>query len=147
MPKLVALDEYISPHPPELVYRTVGDLESYPDWWPASLAVSVLSPLPTRIGTRLQLSNGWFVRWIATVVELRPMTHVVLRYSNGAWMGTTVWTLTAVPGGTRVVYEIDVEIVPLWLRLVSVAIDFRKIHSNEMRRVFAALDRHLSTLV
>ena len=137
--RLIASDEHVVAHPPEWVYRVLCDIGSYPEWWPPAGSVHVLGPLPVQVGTRFLLSRTPFVRWTVEVDELWESRAIVMRYS-GSLRGAAWWWLTADGrGGTRVVYAIDIEPAPVWLRLVFRLWNLQSEHSRQICRIFDAL--------
>jgi len=143
--KISAVDETILPHRPAQVYAALLDFESYPKWWPWPLKVRPLGPLPVQLGTAIVISNGPLVKWTATIDSLTEAQAIEMRYGEGAWSGPTRWTLSPAEGGTRLIYEVEIEILPGWLKLLSRCIDFSAFHSRQMEKVFAGLAAHLAS--
>jgi hypothetical protein len=84
------------------------------------------------------MSNGSFLLWTATVSEADP-ERVLLRLDQGAWTGEARWSVSACQEGTRLIFRIDVDPSPLWLRLLSRSMDFKRRHSLQMFKVFKRL--------
>ena len=133
-------------HPRQAIYDVLCDVGWYDEWWPRPCCPRALGPVPVQIGTTLRLSYGPFVHWTAEVAELREPALIAMRYA-GDLRGSACWRLVADRGtGTRVAYEIDIEPVPSWLRVVSALWNLRLEHSRQIRRVFEALDLRVSAM-
>lgn len=144
VPRIICRDEMLVPYSQALVYQTLCDFERYSCWWPTGLSFRVLGPVPVQVGTQIAMSNGPFVRWVALVADLQENRAILLHYSDGACRGNAAWTLVPRDGGTVVAYEIDVEVVPPWLRVLARFMDFSREHSRQMLLVFQELETELS---
>ena len=144
MSRVTAHDEHIVKHPVHEVYQTLSDFSAYREWWPSPLTFEAIGPLPTRIGTRARMANPPWASWTVVVEDLQEASLIAMSYESGACKGTASWHLEGVNGGTLVAYAVDVELLPLWLRLASRIYDISREHTRQIDRVFAALDRRLS---
>ena len=91
------------------------------------------------------MANPPWATWTVVVDELREASLISMSYDSGACTGDASWHLERVNGGTLVAYAVDVELLPLWLRLVSRIYDISREHTRQIDRVFTALDRRLSS--
>ncbi len=146
MKRLTAYDATVLPFPPELIYTTLCDFGSYPEWWPRDLHVQAIGPLPTAPGTQLRLGNGAFARWTATVTELEENALIEMRYSDGACSGYASWTLVPVENGTRLAYKIDIMLDPLWLRLAAMVVNLANEHTKQIDKLFASLHERIEQI-
>ncbi|MEM7371374.1 MAG: SRPBCC family protein [Bacteroidota bacterium] len=96
---------------PEVVYRTLEDVEQLAVWWPSVyLDVKVLKPGGERgIGKEVALyTKGWLpytLKWQFTVTEAAFPKGYSLR-ANGDFAGTGTWTFTPLADGyTEAVYD------------------------------------------
>lgn len=144
MRQLIAIDEAVLAFPPTAVHEVLAELERYPDWWPQPFRVSRLEPLPPLLQPRIRITNGPLESWVATLVE-RSGERVVLRY-DGAWEGQARWSVYPSIEGTRLVFRVDLEAKPVWLRLAAGMTKKAKKHSHQMLQVFRALDKRLAEL-
>jgi hypothetical protein len=135
---IAAIDEAILPYPPADVRRVVGDLAHYRDWWGPPYRFETLDDRDGGIGTAVRMSNGSFLLWRAAVSEADAQ-RVVLRLDQGAWTGEARWSVSACQEGTRLIFRIDVDPRPLWLRLLARTMDFKNRHSHQMTKVFTRL--------
>jgi len=89
------------------VRDTVVDLEHYPDWWRQVRAVVRLGPDDARVLCRSTLPYTLDLVLHAVSREA-PVLEVAV---SGDLHGTVRWRLTPEPGGTRMDFEQDVEVV------------------------------------
>ena len=143
--RIVAIDEGVVPFPEDAVFGVLMDLSHYADWWPKPFRFRVEEAAPGNVGTRVRVWNGRLVSWLATVTAVGP-NRIDLAYSGGAWEGEARWSLRDVLGGTAVVFRVDVDPRPWWLRFVAWRSDLSKRHSKQMKGVFSALGRRLEAL-
>ncbi len=124
------------------IYTALLDLESYPRWWPAQLRVRVLKATAERVGSRIEVRprGGWFVCEIGQII---PDKEILIQYIEGVHRGTGRWTLEKVDEGIRVCYQIDLEPQGWLPRLLSQFLDFARIHSWSMEKVFDGLEKWL----
>jgi uncharacterized protein YndB with AHSA1/START domain len=127
------------------IFNVLVDVHSYEKWWPRSLRFRVADPGPVKVGTRVWISNGALVRWIAEVTVIEKNHRMAFHYAQGAWEGTAAWTLRPEPGGTRVSYAIDIVPVPFWLKALGTVLDLGAIHSKQMQGVLEHLQAHLGS--
>jgi len=81
------------------------------------------------------------------VESLEAPRRLRLRYPGDFIVGTGEWRLDAAPGGTRVVYELDVVAhghLAAWLRKF---LSFGRLHSKLMRGVLENLERETARRV
>src|SRR5262245_51812462 len=118
------------------------DFESYPRWWPAELRVRVLKSTLDRVGCRIEVRprGGRFICEIGKVV---PDQEILIRYVEGVHGGTGRWTFEKLAEGTRTCYQIDLEPQGWLARLLSNWMDFGKMHSRSMAKVFDGLESWL----
>ena len=72
--------------------------------------------------------------------SLEAPRRLRLRYPGDFIVGTGEWRLEAVPGGTRVAYEIDVVATGRLAVLLGWLLPLGKIHSKFMREVLENLE-------
>jgi ribosome-associated toxin RatA of RatAB toxin-antitoxin module len=138
-----ATDCRILPFPVGQVGAGLLDFASYPRWWPAQLRIRVLRTTPDHVGSRIEVRprGGWFICEIAQVI---PNREILIHYVDGVHRGTGRWTVEPVDGGTRVCYQIDLEPHGSLPRLLSHALNFARLHSRMMVKVFDGLEHWLS---
>jgi len=144
MNRVVTIDEHTVPYPLVEVQRVLLDVHRYPEWWPRPFRFEALDPEPAAVGSRLAVRLGLLLRWTATLTGVAP-DRLDLSYA-GAWNGTARWSLREVVDGTAVLYRMDADPRPLWLRLALLRAEPGKRQTRRLRPVFAALARRLESL-
>jgi hypothetical protein len=139
---IAAIDEAILPYPPAEVRRIIGDLAHYADWWGPTYKFEPVQNNGGGVGTSVRMSNGSYLLWTATIVEA-DAERVLLKLDQGAWQGEARWTVSSCQEGTRLIFRIDVDPGPFWLKLASKTMDFKNRHSHAMAKVFTRLREHM----
>jgi hypothetical protein len=139
--RVVAIDEYTIPYRVPDVHRVLLDTGHYALWWPAPFRFRAESS-PAKIGARVEVRLGRWMRWVATVREIR-VERIDLDIGEGTWAGTAHFGLREVFEGTAVLYRMDVAPQPLWLRLALQRIDARARQTRRLKPVFVALASRL----
>ncbi|MEU5214202.1 SRPBCC family protein [Streptomyces sp. NPDC020742] len=119
--------------PPAVVYAVLERAEAYPRWWPQ---VREVSPLDERSGAaRFRSLLPYDLRVVATERVRDPGAGVLEIALRGDLAGWARWTVVPGEGGTRAVFEQDVEVCsPLLRRLALVGRPlFRANHALMMR--------------
>ncbi|MFD0553920.1 SRPBCC family protein [Streptomyces rectiviolaceus] len=131
------------PAPPADVYAALERAEDYPAWWPQ---VREVTPLDGRSGTA-RFRSLLPYDLLVTAEERRrdPEAGILEIVMTGDLDGWARWTLTAVTGGTRAVYDQEVVVrKPLMRRL---AVPGRPVfllnHALMMRAGERGLKKHL----
>jgi ribosome-associated toxin RatA of RatAB toxin-antitoxin module len=119
-------------------FAALLDLDYYARWWPSQLRIRVLKTTPNHVGSRIEVCprGGWFTCEISQVI---PEREIEIRYVDGVHRGTGRWTFEPVAGGTQVCYRIDLEPHGRLPRLLSHVLNFAKLHSGMMEKVFDGL--------
>jgi hypothetical protein len=142
---IAAIDEAILPYQPADVRRVVGDLAHYHEWWGPHYRIDTVQNQDGGPGTAIRMSNGNFLLWTATLAEA-DAERVLLTLDRGAWVGEARWSVSPCQEGTRLIFRIDVDPSPLWLKLLSRSMDFKRRHSMAMLKVFQGLRQRLDAL-
>ncbi|GAA2437185.1 SRPBCC family protein [Streptomyces pulveraceus] len=106
------------PAPPDAVYGILERAEDYPRWWPQ---VREATPVDGATGTTCIRSLLPY-DLVMTVRERRrdPRAGVIEATLSGDLDGWIRWTVTPHGGGSRVVYEQEVEVRRRLMRLLAV---------------------------
>ncbi|MEV0323984.1 SRPBCC family protein [Streptomyces sp. NPDC050658] len=94
------------PAPPADVYAALESAEDYPQWWPQVRAVT---PVDERSGTARFRSFLPYDLYVTAQERRRDPGAGVLEIAmTGDLEGWARWQVTAVPGGTRALYDQEV---------------------------------------
>ncbi|MGW2183461.1 SRPBCC family protein [Streptomyces sp. NPDC001732] len=106
------------PGPPDTVYEILGRADDYPRWWPQFREVASLDATTGTARIRSFLPYDL----VMTVRESRrdPRARVVEATLGGDLEGWARWIVTPYGGGSRVVYEQEVEVRKRLMRLLAV---------------------------
>jgi hypothetical protein len=140
--QIAAIDEAILGYPPDRVLAILADMGRYHEWCAPSLQVETLQDAHG-VGSRVKITNG-LEHWVATLSHLDP-DRVVLKY-EGAWNGEARWSVSPCQDGTRLLFRIDVDPGPLWLKLLARTRDLKRRHSHQMTKIFAQLRKRLEAI-
>ncbi|WP_405410914.1 SRPBCC family protein [Streptomyces decoyicus] len=100
--------------PPTVVYAVLERAEAYPRWWPQ---VREVNPLDDRSGTaRFRSLLPYDLTVVATERLRDPGAGVLEIGMRGDLAGWARWTVVPGAGGTRAVFEQDVEVCKPLLR-------------------------------
>lgn len=144
MGELKAKDEVVLNYPVDYVYRTVTDIANYGKWWPREVKSELEYLDPAIIGTRINVQNGPLVKWKSVVTGFKTNRLLAIDYVEGAWTGKTAWRFEEATGSTRLTMEIDISCNRLWLKAVSKVMNLSRMHSKQIKLIFANLDKYLA---
>lgn len=139
-----ARDEVFLPFPPSMVWRVLADLRAWSLWWPSSTDIWTRRLTPHLVGSQLSIAprNGW--RFICEVRDVVRESHMEMEYVAGPFSGKGLWQVAAAPGGTQLVYTVDLGYRGPFVRFLAFLIDIPALHSRLMRHLFAGLHAHLA---
>jgi len=138
MRRTQATDCRILPFDVAEVFAALIDCESYPRWWPVQLRIRVLEVTPDHVCSRIEV-RPLGSRFVCEFAQVFPNKEIQIKYVEGVQRGTGRWTLEQVAEGTRACYQIDLEPHGWLPRLLSNFLDFGKMHSGAMEKVFDGL--------
>ncbi|MCX6401723.1 MAG: SRPBCC family protein [Propionibacteriales bacterium] len=92
--------------PVEVVAATLTDLEHYPQWWPQVRAVAKIGPDTAWVRCRSTLPYTLDLV-LDAVMRTAPVVEVAI---SGDLEGFARFTLSSVPGGTRLDFEQEVTV-------------------------------------
>jgi catechol 2,3-dioxygenase-like lactoylglutathione lyase family enzyme len=143
MGRIKSFDRCLLHFPVDYVYRTLTDFSSYSKWWPREIKFELLHLNPNITGTTINVQNG-VVKWKSMITGFRNNRLLAIDYIEGAWLGKTAWRVEDRAGDTVLTLEIDLEINSIWLKPVSWLLNFQKIHSRQIHRIFGNLEKYLA---
>jgi hypothetical protein len=107
--------------PPQVVFATVADIESWPSAISAIREVTLLTPGPVAVGTRFRETREMFGRKATeemTVAEMKPPRRLVLTAFSHGTAYRVEHLLKVVGAGTRVTLAFEGRPVTLAARLL-----------------------------
>jgi uncharacterized protein YndB with AHSA1/START domain len=106
------------PAPPDAVYEILERADDYPRWWPQ---VREVTPVDSTTGTT-RIRSLLPYDLVMTVRERRrdPRARVIEATLSGDLDGWVRWTVGPRDGGSRAVYEQEVEVHRRLMRLLAV---------------------------
>lgn len=136
-----ACDECVIARPVEEVWRIVSDMTAYPDWWPSSLRVRVLSVAPGLIDSRIEVHPVGGKAFRCRVAAVEEKHRMRMEYYGGFITGSGEWQLEPEGDGTRVRYHLDVTAEGRLVAWLSRFVSLGNLHSRNMRIVLRELER------
>lgn len=97
------------------VFEVVRDFEAWPEWWPGVERVALDGDAMEQVW-RSRLPYA--VRFRALVDAIEPPERIAGRV-DGALRGTGICSLSEVPEGTKVEFELAVETTEAWMNLFA----------------------------
>lgn len=128
----------------EETFAAVGDLASYPLWWPEIKRVDLIDP------DRARVTIAALLPYSLTLVMQRQVldrdTGMLEAGLSGDLQGWSSWKVSRAQGGCLLVFEEQVEMKRRLLRLIAPAARpaFLVNHALMMKRGEAGLRRHLA---
>ncbi|GAU66115.1 hypothetical protein SSP35_02_04840 [Streptomyces sp. NBRC 110611] len=105
---------WLLPAPPAAVYAALADAEAYPRWWPQ---VREVTPFDDRSGTaRFRSLLPYDLEVVAAERVRDPGAGVLEIAMRGDLAGWARWTVGPAPGGSRAVFDQEVEVCKPLLR-------------------------------
>lgn len=134
-----ALDEILIAAPLDKVWAVLAEVGRYPQWWPPSLGIRVVSGGADLLGTELEMrpSGGRPFRCRVEAAE-RPR-RIRMRYLGGFIEGFGEWRLEPLGAQTRVSYRLEVQAHGWLVVCLGKVMNLAGVHSRSMRKVLKNL--------
>jgi catechol 2,3-dioxygenase-like lactoylglutathione lyase family enzyme/uncharacterized membrane protein len=143
MGELKARDTRLLKFPIDYVYRTLTDFASYSKWWPHAIRFDIEHLNPSIVGTTINIQNGPFVKWKSRISGFKTNKLLAIDYVEGAWLGKTYYRFEEKDEGTELSLEIDLDVNKMWLKVLSLPMNFAAIHSRQVKHIFNNLEKYL----
>jgi len=145
MKQIHAVNSITLPYPAQKVWKTISDISSYSLWWPSTVKIKVLHSSQSFIGSQVEIRPYGGLPFYCEFFESVENVKLVMKYS-GIYSGLGIWTLTEMNDGTKVDYEINLEINSLFIRLLAYVVPVEKIHFQLMNEVLSGLGKRLQSI-
>lgn len=142
-----AADERVVPFSAEQVWPVLLDFRRVPEWWPRSLRVKVVAVTADGVGSELEIHPRGGRAFRCRAESAETAHRLVMRYPGPFIAGTGEWRLEPVPGGTRVIYTLDVVAQGRLVAWLGRWLNLGEIHSKSMRDVLENLERETARRV
>lgn len=123
------------------VWKILTSFNEYPQWWPRSLGLRVLSCPSDLLGAEMQIRPYGGRPFRCRVESIEPMTSIHLRYFGGFIEGTGQWHLVSEGNKTQVSYRLDAVANGWLIAMLAKVISLGKFHSSSMNTVLRNLDQ------
>lgn len=144
MRNLTSLDQKVLSHKVEDVFKVVSNFETYKEWFPEDVKVTVIETTPDGIGSIIKVENG-IIRFNIEMMRVNPNKEILVRYS-GAYEGEGIWYFFETTNGTKLMYEIELKIKNPLVFFLNFFINISTLHSKVMVKMFNRLEQYLNKI-
>lgn len=144
MRNLTSLDQKVLSHKVEDVFKVVSNFETYKEWFPEDVKVTVIDTTPHGIGSIIKVENG-IIRFNIEMMRVNPNKEILVRYS-GAYEGEGIWYFFETTNGTKLMYEIELKIKNPLVFFLNFFINISTLHSKVMVKMFNRLEQYLNKI-
>lgn len=144
MKELTSLDQKILNYPVDKIFPIVSDFQTYREWFPKNVDISLIKKTPEKIGSIIQIKFG-IVKFKIELTRINQFREIIVQYS-GAYEGNGIWYFFESTIGTKLLYEIDLKIKNPIVRFISIFVNINSMHSNVMTKIFDGLENYLNNI-
>lgn len=144
MKELTSLDQKILNYPVDKIFPIVSDFQTYREWFPKNVDISLIKKTPEKIGSIIQIKFG-IVKFKIELTRINQFREIIVQY-RGAYEGNGIWYFFESTNGTKLLYEIDLKIKNPIVRLISIFVNINSMHSNVMTKTFEGLENYLNNI-
>ncbi|MCX8056740.1 MAG: SRPBCC family protein [Ignavibacteria bacterium] len=141
MRELSSLDQKILNLPIEKIFPVVSDFKTYNEWFPKNPELKILKTTSDYVGSIVEVKIG-LVSFRIELMRINPNKEIIVQYS-GAYEGRGIWYFFETINGTKLMYEIELEIKNPLVRFLSLFVNLNSIHSKMMTKIFQGLEEYL----
>lgn len=135
-----AIDTIVIHAPCPVVWGALVDVGGYPQWWPASLRLRVLSVHKELLGTEIEMRPFGGRPFRCRIEHVEELTCIRTRYFGGFIEGVGEWRVEPEEKGTRVTYKLDAVAHGRLVAWLGRIIDLSRLHSKPMRQLLRNLE-------
>ncbi|MGA9046696.1 SRPBCC family protein [Sulfuricurvum sp.] len=140
--RIYADDRVMISYSAQSVWAVIADIKQYPQWWPKSLNLKLLSEGDSA-GVTLRIKPSGGQEFFCRVESSNGASRMLIRYFGGFITGTGEWNIEPLSHGCTVSYTLDVEADGLLIGLIGMFVNLGRIHSQMMESVFHGLEQEL----
>lgn len=144
MKELTSLDHKILNYPVEKIFPIISDFQTYKEWYPKNVDISLIKSTPNKIGSVIQIKFG-VIKFNIELARINQFREIIVQYS-GAYEGSGIWYFFESANGTKLMYEIDLKIKSPLVRFVSIFVNINFMHSKVMTEIFDGLENYLNNI-
>lgn len=143
MTQIKASDSIKLKYPSDKVWSVISDIQSYKKWWPELVNLEIIQPNSEIVGTILIASPLGGKSFSIKVEDVFPGSEIVLNYFDGIYRGFGKWLIRNDSDCTQLIYEVNLDIVDRFTKILSYLVPVSKIHSLIFKRIFRNLEKYL----
>lgn len=144
MRKLSSLDQKILNYKVEQIFSVISDFSTYKEWFPKSVKLEDVNLSDAKIGSIVKIKVG-IISFRCELMRINNNKEIIVHYS-GAYEGNGIWYFLETGKGTKLMYEIDLEIKNPIVKILSIFINVAGIHSKMMSNIFQGLEKYLNKI-
>jgi hypothetical protein len=142
--KIISEDSQAFSKEKEKIFNALCNFDSYKIWWPRTIVFKTISNPVGIIGAKIKIRPYCIFGFSWVITDISPNEKVVVKYGDGIYSGTGVWSLQKQEGEILVKFSIDIESNNLLIKIVDKIFNIQKAHKKMMKKVFLGLHEYLS---
>jgi uncharacterized protein YndB with AHSA1/START domain len=140
MTPILAKDERTIPFLVGEVWNVLANIEAYPNWWPRSVGLRVLSSEREIVGSSFELRPLGGRPFRCRIQSIESPSKLRLHYFGGFIEGRGEWRLESSGPNTQVQYLLDVQAAGRVVAFIGRLLPLNRIHSYQMKQVLRNLE-------
>lgn len=144
MKTISSLDQKVLNFKIEQVFDVISDFSTYSEWFPNSIKLEVLNSNKEKVGSLIKISIG-IVSFQCELMRINKNKEIIVHYT-GSYEGNGIWYFLETGKGTKLMYEIDLEIKNPIVKVLSLFVNVTGIHSKMMSNIFQGLEQYLNKI-
>lgn len=128
----------------EQVFDVISDFSTYSEWFPKSVKLEVLNSHKEKVGSLIKISIG-IVSFQCELMRINKNKEIIVHYT-GSYEGNGIWYFLETGKGTKLMYEVDLQIKNPIVKVLSLFVNVAGIHSKMMSNLFQGLEKYLNKI-